>query len=629
MTSAKQLFNLTIAKKAFKRTMPVWLIHAIVWAFALPVILGNFIAEGYTSVNDIGEYVLQASLVLGISLGCAASALMNELLTNYLYSTRSISLYHSIPVRRECLFVTHGITALAALIIPMAGCSAIAAAMAPDAVGYILQGVGIYSLMILFFTGFSMLCCHMTGHVAVGTVVYVILNFTAIVMEYVVKYITSFFYFGYEASDFVTMKLSPIVYLIGYTSVDRVRDASGNVIGYEYDGMGYLMAIAAVGLVLMGLAWLLYRCRKSEAAGEVISHMPLRPVFKYSVTTGFAFIIGLLFYAVSYMARSQGGHSVIWMGVCMVMGGAIGYWGAEMLLRKSLRVIRTGWKGFAAVVICIALFCTAMSFDVFGVESHVPELEDVKYAYMNGAYYDYSFEADKGDAVIADMLELHQTIVDNRDALEEISVSGNVNWREYENYRFSNISFNFTLDNGQQVIRQYYIPVRIEDGKEVGISDVINSIGSLIDRIGSAESIIRKAYPGIWGDQGLSLYDVTVCDYNDGRYSYRINYAEYNGLVEAVKKDLTAGTMLTNDEFYIKYDKYAYVETTEAAEAFSIELNFEARFENGETRHDWEYFNISPEWENTYEFLMDKSIYVPGGNEGDPVYPSFIDEAGR
>ena len=629
MTSANQLFNITIARKAFKRTMPVWLIHAIVWAFALPVVVGNMLSYGYTDSLEIAHYSMQMALVLGATLGFGACTLMSELLTGYLYSTRSISLYHSIPIRRECLFITHTVVSLVALLLPAAACMTIAMAMCPAAAGYMVQAMGIYSLMVVFFTGFSMLCCHVTGHIAVGTVVYIILNFTAIVVEYVIKYICSFFYYGYEPVGFIFEKLSPIFHMVANTDIVNVTDSVDQMtIGYRYNGFGYLACIAIVGLVMMGLAWLLYKARRSESAGEVIAHAPLRPVFKYCMTAGFSLIIGLLFYAVSYMARYGSDiHSIVWFGICMAAGGAIGYWGSEMLLRKSLRVIRSGWKGFAAAVVCIALFCTVLNADLLGVETRVPDLEDVEHVRVNDNFAGYSLQADEGEAAMEYMIDLHKIIVENREELDGLRHAREIDWLAYEDYVFTSVYFNYTLKDGSQLLRRYYIPVT-KDGKDLyGMTD-------LLYKTATDEDVLRHAYPGVFGEENYRLSDAMVYVMNPTDYdiNYLLDQRIYNELIEAVRKDIIDGTLVSREGYYVveKYGIMGPSVTIEAYEDDSRSLSLELSFvvDEGDIDgyyHDWCQFVVRPEAKNTYALLCDKGNYVRNGGDGERVYPYFLD----
>ena len=57
----------------------------------------------------------------------------------------------------------------------------------------------------------------------------------------------------------------------------------------------------------------------------------------------------------------------------MVAGWAVvGYFVAEMLLKKSFRVFKA-WKGAAAMTAVLLVLCLACLLDLFGVEGRVPD----------------------------------------------------------------------------------------------------------------------------------------------------------------------------------------------------------------------------------------------------------------
>ena len=71
---------------------------------------------------------------------------------------------------------------------------------------------------------------------------------------------------------------------------------------------GWLIAAyAAVGVVLMVLAWLMYRRRRSESAGDVVAVGWMKPVFRYGCAAYSAILGGRLLYALlweSFQAAS-------------------------------------------------------------------------------------------------------------------------------------------------------------------------------------------------------------------------------------------------------------------------------------------------------------------------------------
>ena len=72
----------------------------------------------------------------------------------------------------------------------------------------------------------------------------------------------------------------------------------------------------------------------------------LRPVFRYGVAGLCALLGGQLLYSLFWYGFQQGDYyDTLPMVVCLLAAGAIGYYGASMLLAKSLKVFRGSWKG--------------------------------------------------------------------------------------------------------------------------------------------------------------------------------------------------------------------------------------------------------------------------------------------
>ena len=70
---------------------------------------------------------------------------------------------------------------------------------------------------------------------------------------------------------------------------------------------GWLIAAyAAAGAALLGLAWLLYRRRRSESAGDVVAVGWMKPVFRYGCAVYAAILGGRLLYALLWDSFQSG-----------------------------------------------------------------------------------------------------------------------------------------------------------------------------------------------------------------------------------------------------------------------------------------------------------------------------------
>lgn len=143
-----------------------------------------------------------------------------------------------------------------------------------------------------------------------------------------------------------------------------------------------LAAYALAGLVIALIALLLYRTRKSEMTGSTVAFPWATPIFKYGVAFCTAVALGqFLYYFLFGQYRSGGNDSLPGTILCMAAAGLVGYFAAEMLIKKSFRVFRAGAKGAAIVALALVLLGVAMSFDLTGYEKRVPDESEIESVY--------------------------------------------------------------------------------------------------------------------------------------------------------------------------------------------------------------------------------------------------------
>ena len=153
----------------------------------------------------------------------------------------------------------------------------------------------------------------------------------------------------------------------------------------------------------------------------------------------------------------------------LLLGGFIGWFGSEMLMRKTFRVFASplGWGGFALCcgVICLLMF--GMRADLFGYERHVPDPARVEYVVVsvNGEHARIS---DPESIALAE--ELQRTIVARKawnlggeelsPAATAVSYDDYYNMNQtggaaYERYSYLYCDLHYFLSNGRTMLRSY------------------------------------------------------------------------------------------------------------------------------------------------------------------------------
>lgn len=226
-----------------------------------------------------------------------------------------------------------------------------------------------------------------------------------------------------------------------------------------------LAAYALAGLVIALIALLLYRTRKSEMTGSTVAFPWATPIFKYGVAFCTAVALGqFLYYFLFGQYRSSGNDSLPGTILCMAVAGLVGYFVAEMLIKKSFRVFRAGAKGAAIVALALVLLGVAMSFDLTGYEKHVPDESEIE-----SVYYTFSgmtnVTTDDADT-IRRLTAAHQAIVKNRNEQARIADAWDadtLSQSDHDDIEPFSLRLTYYLKDGSQLSRSYSLYLRRSD----------------------------------------------------------------------------------------------------------------------------------------------------------------------
>ena len=467
MLSVRSYFNKTLFRGALSRTWPLWAAYMLAWLLIMPVWLFTMLSRYHivSSRITVSYDILQMSINAGIAAALISGICFAMAMFSYLSNARATCSMHTMPIRREGLFLTHYLAGLFAQAVTLVLAYALAALVAAchGVFDFYAIGMGfvINLLLVLFFYSFGVLCMVCAGQVLAGAAFYGIFNFVFIAMEALVQTFAGNFLYGYVSqSNFVTMALSPLFRLYSSLGASKVypQTADGDIlwdaeaIGVKVMNFRYAPIYTLAGVVLTVIALALYRKRKSEATGSTVAVTWLRPVFKYSVALCSAFSFGqLLSYFVFEMTDSAyETGALIGTIVCMVFAGLLGYYAAEMLLKKSFRVFKSAWKGALATTVVLVLIGISLPLDLTGYQTYVPEQSEIGHAqvgfYTGGNINDW-FDINDAES-IALLRDAHYACI--LDKPRQTAVS---RYEPQEHY--CNFYVDYFLTDGTQVSRRY------------------------------------------------------------------------------------------------------------------------------------------------------------------------------
>ena len=440
MKSKTSLFSPGLSRNILSRFWPLWLLYLGLLLVQLPVTVSGYLAQGI-SVRYTMDRILQLSVdVAGYAM--IASVLSVMAAFSYLYSKRSCSLINALPLRRDTAFVTACLTGLLPLLLAEALTWLISLGIFAGSETALPEYLNSWLLAALLSTlasyGFALFCAMLTGHILVLPALFLVLNTAVYVLESLVQTLLNTLVYGYEGGTSIS-RLSPLPY--AGKALRVIADPASGSLEPEFIllGMDSLAVYAVVGVLFIVPALLLYRRRKMECVGDVVAIKSLEPVFKYCASIYAALGFGALLAETTDNALGSGLLGSAVTALMLVIGAALGYYAAEMLLEKSLRVFRSRMRGLLIVWAVLLLGVAAAVFDLTGYEKRVPETDDIEsVVIINDGRV-------TGDAESIELTrEIHQTAIDNRERNRQANNQGV-------------IYIGYNLKDGSSINRTYYV----------------------------------------------------------------------------------------------------------------------------------------------------------------------------
>ena len=604
MRSATSFFDKTLFRSQLKHTWPLWLGYTALWLFLVPVMLFSELSAyqlGY-SAADASRLLLNTGVRGGIFISFFFGLFFAMLSFSHLTQSRATNGFHALPVRREAIFLTAYLTGLfcqlSTILVTFLLGAAVSAPLHLSFWSVTAAAMGSAMLEAVFFYSFAALCMVMTGQILAAPVFYFVGNLLVPGMGYLLRNFAGNFLYGYSGQTDVALGfLSPPLYMyfkVGIASIETCESDSYYVTAYALvrGSLMILAAYALAGLVIALIALLLYRTRKSEMTGSTVAFPWAVPVFKYGVAFCTAVSLGqFLYYFLFGQYRSSGNDSLPGTILCMAAAGLVGYFVAEMLIRKSFRVFRAGAKGAAIVALALVLLGVAMSFDLTGYEKRVPDESEIE-----SVYYTFSgmtnVTTDDADT-IRRLTAAHRAIVENRKELARIAEAWDADTlptsqSDYDDMEPFSLRLTYYLKDGSQLSRSYWVYLRRGD---------LTVPSSATARVNALYTCRESVLCRVLGYGYEHLGDTprfldSYCYYyddNSGGKDYALTAAQAGQIYAALMQDVQDSDNGGSDIFAVQ--EYLYDSPTH----FSPELYYESTNEKGRP----EVYSLGPNVNNS------------------------------
>lgn len=328
-----------------------------------------------------GEYYSSNSLM--ILLGAVFLGVLSAINGfSYLHSRNKVDFYHSLPVKREKLFLIQGIASMLCFIIPslismilMMLLGGMRGLFSLEALGGAAAVFGISVLFFLLAYGTGALAMLLTGRILVG-----ILG-AGTFLVYAV--IIDFLMIGFRRSYYYTLSISEQRYTLSeWLSLPGAAITIGEqmVMGDTF-WVSVLLALPVIILLGLLCVWL-YRKRPSEAAGRSMAFAKSANVIKILLVVPASLVVGLLF------LQTINTGSDFWLVFGLIFGLLVFYGIIQMIYQMDFRSIFAQKHHIIIAAVAVGVIVSVFRFDLMGYDSYLPKQEDLQgiNVYTGGIY---------------------------------------------------------------------------------------------------------------------------------------------------------------------------------------------------------------------------------------------------
>ncbi len=578
-------FNTTIFKKNITLYWPLWAGYLCYLMIAMPVNIWLTVSqsnyyEWYES-DEVSFYAVGSGLNVGLLPFPVflVAVVVAMAVFSYLCSAKNANMIHSFPVDRRQLFVTNYTSGLLFLLAPEIITFVISVlvcvANQVTCIQYLFLWLLYVAGMSFFAYSLAVFAVMLTGQLVAAPVYCFMINYLYVGCLSIVCSLVETLNYGiynyFDPGSFCI--LSPIYYLGNHFGMKYTYAQNGETVdGIEIYG-GYLIGIYAVAaVVIMVAAYQLYKRRKLETAGDMVSVGILKPVFRWGAAFGGGFLLALWCTSLlnSYIGNGNMVDAYPVMVACAIVFGFLCFFFAEMLQQKKFRVFRKKrvleWGVFALISVGVL---TLFELDAFGIERYVPESEEIEMAFV---YMDYPI-ALSGEQ-LSELLELHQQIIEDKDAYLE-------NAKNVSGYYYTTIRY--YMNDGSTVERRYPLPLT-----EEYLEDASSPTAKILEWENDPDWLKRRILGMSYEECDHYWSYIDVYDEDGTCYNYYFNEDEMERLVSAIELDIEEGN----------FSQYCIYSTSQDTETYYNGICLEYINKSGDC-DIWDYYYNYREYAGT------------------------------
>lgn len=378
MTFPISFFSPNLFRAGLKRNHYITLLYTIVLFLVSPlvIILSNAqhpFREAIVGATE-NSYILNNYMslfggyhILSIMVFCVFAVVISCYMNSYLYQTRSVNLYHSLPYRRSQLYVTNYLSGIMTYLIPnililLINTILFFAYGFWEHMSYLVLIKGFFS-SLLFFTllySVSVFAATLSGNIVaqLGMILFVF---------FIVPAIEAMFRLC-VVSWYPKIVMTQTVYSFEYSfPIQWLGEVSGK------EGLGLFKVLYSIGYTLLFavLGGIAYHYRKSEDCNKFYVYKWTKRLIKYMLTFLAALLSALLFSQIVP-------HSIFFLLVGTGIGAFLAFVVIQSVFEKSFKGMFANMKAFIPFLLVTMIFMVVVSQDLVKVNDYIPKRESIK-----------------------------------------------------------------------------------------------------------------------------------------------------------------------------------------------------------------------------------------------------------
>ncbi|MBQ7266192.1 MAG: hypothetical protein IJS61_08850 [Firmicutes bacterium] len=370
MTSEKSFFKLLMLNI---RNRPSAVAISLIIQFFSFIVPAAFAATAPGSGGDwaLTKYFfyLNPGVSFYLGFGAVVAAVTGF---HFLHSRNKTDFYHSLPIKREKLFLVVYVSGALIVLIPyylaatFALLIAVIKATSAEPATYFLMGISANTLGFLAVYSSCVLAAVLTGNAIISFIMCGVVNFMVpvaiAVFELIkIRFLSTYkgFYVLADANDTMPISIRLFSSFFGYLGLLA-----------KIDIFGVVVALFQI-VVFTALALFAYKKRKSENTGKAVVHERTKQPLKYVIVILSSLLGGLIF---------SGVGSVFWTLFGILSGAMVPACIIESIYHFDAKKMLENFKGDIICIVVAMLIFGGLAFDPLKVDEFVPPASMLKSA---------------------------------------------------------------------------------------------------------------------------------------------------------------------------------------------------------------------------------------------------------